>query len=642
MPAAPPPPRSLDEGPLPRPYEREKGLFLHKYRILLPQPLPDWQLEQLCFKNDLDEAARGLGKYEHFRRYADLLYPSLRWNPWLERMMRAFCNVDHVMESGGTRIRVVSLVGVAAAGKTFASGRYAFLWWLADAPSSIVILTSTTKTAIGQRVWPQIQSAFWEAKRGLSQLHGVPEDAVGVGNLLDSRKILQSSKGDDKHAIFAQAVKDGETSKAEAFIQGQHAKRILLVIDEANETPEAIFGVVANLRKACQDLTIIIIGNPISRLDPHGRCCMPRGGWGNRVPGSLEWATEGIPEWQIPPGLCLQFRGVDSPNVVAGRTQHPFIYTFEDYQASLREGVRNTLRYWRYDAGEWAPEGLCNTVFNETQAIACRVQEGVVFETFSEAISFCDPAFGGDDCIQMIGRIGDVKGGRLAIAVTHVIEIPVQAEMTGEDGKRLDAIHQIAGHIKANCALHKVKSRNFGIYATGTGSGIASVLFTDWSNEILRVEEGGRASDRPWSISDHRPACEVCDRRVTELWFSAKEFADARLLRGVDTATLIELCAREYEMTGKPARYRIETKEEFKPKLGHSPDRGDCLVGLCELAKVRHGALGGGDVKDDLGSSWQDVQHATQSVEANADYSDAKDAEEVAFVPGYGEDDLVY
>jgi RimJ/RimL family protein N-acetyltransferase len=178
--------------------------------------------------------------------------------------------------------------------------------------------------------------------------------------------------------------------------------------------------------------------------------------------------------------------------------------------------------------------------------------------------------------------------------VTHVLELELVQGAKDPAGNPLDNEHQLARQIIMNCKAHEVIPANFGLYSTGTGKGIASVLFTDWSNETFKVEEGGLPSEAPTSESDRRPAREVYDRRVTELWFSAKELALGRQLYGVDNATLAELCAREYTTTGKPWRYRIETKDEFKPKLGHSCDKADALVGLCELVRVRHGLLGGG------------------------------------------------
>lgn len=581
--------------------------FEHKYGLLLPQQLTDFQLEGHCFKISHPEERGGLGKYGHARQLAEMLWPDLQWNPWLERMWRGFTQEKFAWRLGDTIVRVVSMAGAAGCGKTFASGRYAFLWWLVAPQESIVILTTTTKGAIGQRVWPVIQSSFYEGRKSLARLHGCGEDAVNMGNLVDSRKVLQCRKGDEKHAIFAQAVKEGETAKAEAFIRGQHAPRMLIVIDEGGETPEAIYSAAANLRKACQDLTIIVIDNPASQLNAHGRVCMPKGGWGNRPPVELEWPTEGVPEWQIEGGLCMLFKGADSPNVRAGRTLYKHIYTFEDFQASQREGVKNTLTYWKYDAGDWPPDGVCKTVFNSTMAVSCGMQKTVNWLSTPVPVSFLDPGFGGDACIQMIGLLGDValeKQSQGAFAdnvktkkvlqVKATIDLVLEPNLLDETGKRIDYEHQIANQVRENCRRFNVLPQNFGCFCTGTGRGVASILHTDWSGDIFQVEEGGTPSENLLSAADNKPAKDICDRRVTELWFSARAFADSAQVCGLDNLTLAELCAREYKTAGKPWKYCIETKEEFRPKLGHSCDRADAFVGMCELVKVRHGVLGGG------------------------------------------------
>ncbi|MBA3357414.1 MAG: hypothetical protein H0U18_16040 [Pyrinomonadaceae bacterium] len=529
------------------------------------------------------------GKFYHMKKVLAITMPDLQWNDWLERQISTFCDDSYAYKSGDTIFRNISLVGCASAGKTFSAGIYAYHWWLADPSKSIAILTSTTKEMIGRRVWPVIQGCHHNFKRNASKHFKVQEDKMPCGNLVDSKKILSATKGDEKHAISAIAVRDGETSKAEANIRGQHAERILVMIDEANKTPEAILGTIPNLRKGCKDFTLIVIGNPESRLDPHGKCCEPVQGFSSRKPGSISWRTKGVPEWQIEPGICLQFRGDESPNVKAGKTEHPKIYSFEDYKATLRDGVRNTLRYWVMDAGEWPPDGFCNTIFNETMVETCKLRERRTFRSSATAISSLDPAFGGDGCVQKIAMLGDLDDGRQAMHVTASYEIPLDPSSPD------DYEHQIARSVVANCARHGVSPENFVMDATAIGRGVASVLFTDWSNRILKTEFGGSASELPASNDDRRQARDVYDRKVTELWFSTREFALAGQLGGLDTQTIMEFCGREYEMVGK--KYKLEAKEECKVRLHRSPDNADAVTLLVELARVRHGAVGGGLVQ---------------------------------------------
>lgn len=607
------------------------NLTEHKYGMEWKGGANELQWELECFRQDWPTERGGLGRFGHYKKLCEMLHPEMQWNAWLERQVRALCGENGVYRIGDMTINVVAMVGCASAGKTFSTNRFAFHWWLAARNQSICILTSTTKDGVAMRMWPVIRDTYYEARRNLSLRWKIPEDGINLGNFVDSRKRMQATQGDDKHAICAIAVREGETAKAESFIRGQHAERIFVAIDEANETPEAIYSALPNLQKApCKEMIVAITGNPVLKRDNHGLCCEPLHGWRSRGIGQHTWKTKPVSKWMMPGGTCLQFRGPESPNVKAGRTLHKFIYTYENH--IIAEDKKGELTYWKNDAGEWPPEGFCRTVFTEDMVDGFDLQGTVTFNSWSTPIAFLDPGFGGDACVFKHGKIGDLKDGRLAILLLGTHELKFDGEATNAEGRKKDVEHQICEQVVELCKQHGVKPENFGIFATGTGRGAASVLFTDWSDDILKVEEGGNASDLPASADDPRPACEVYDRRVTELHFSAREFARGGQLKGLDTQTISEFCCREYEMTGKPAKYKIETKDKCKPKIGHSPDDSDTVAGLVELARVRFGAVAGSKVL----SSRHEARRKEQSKEAKAtiemtDFSEENDLDEVNY-----------
>ena len=169
-------------------------------------------IEMECFLIGLgnDGKGKGLGKYEHLKRALYYRHPWIfektdqcpesSWNPWLAMQLKSLCDPRWDVKVGDTSVRFVSWTGCGAAGKTFASGLFAHMWWRAAPMKSSVTLTSTSKQAIGQRVWPVIQRMHRES---LSIKTGKPEN---FGNLVDSMKKLQAERGDDKHAIHALAV----------------------------------------------------------------------------------------------------------------------------------------------------------------------------------------------------------------------------------------------------------------------------------------------------------------------------------------------------------------------------------------------------------------------------------------------------
>jgi hypothetical protein len=388
-------------------------------------------------------------------------------------------------------------------------------------------------------------------------------------------------------------VEQGELGKTVAKIQGQHAKRIMLVVDEATDTPEAIFKVIPNLEGGCSDLTVLLIGNPISRtLDPFDRSCQPENGWDSVKLEEAEWKAKGDRDLCLKAGLTCRFRGADSPNVKAGKTIYPFLYTYENFH--MAKGHEDTIEYWKWTEGFPPPEGVSNTVMSEAMISKYDARGKLVFATQSIPIAGLDPAFGGDRCVLQFGVMGILAPdpsnlfptgsiGKLGIQLTESVEI--LPKTTSKD--EIDV--QIAQQTIFECNKRGVKPEMLGCDATGIGRGVYAFLKTDWGN-CVRVEFGGMASEKPASMEDPRPSIEVYDKRVTELWYSCREMLVSGQLKGLYQDAITEFCFRQYEI--KSRKTKLETKEEFKKKFGKSPDHADAISVLVEVAR-QNGAVPG-------------------------------------------------
>lgn len=512
------------------------------------------------------------------RRITRELGPS--WNPWLERCLRAFTNTDHAVKRGKSIFRSIVLSGAGGCGKTHCAGLYAVAWWLPDPTGSIVTLTSTTKEMISQRIWPVVNH-YWstavhtDSGQLLSSL-----DAIG--DKVDSQKMIRAQKGDDKHAITAMAVAHGETQKAIQNIKGRHAQRMLLIIDEANGTPEAIFEVIANMRKGCRDLTVIIIGNPGSHFDPHGRALTPRDGWLSIDIDTEMWPTAAVKDWQLDAGIALRFDGYKSPNVKLGHTKWPYIYTCEDKaNAEATPGYKETLNYWVMERGLHPPEGIACTVFTEALFSRCldTLPLTYLWESQTSDMAFFDPAFttGGDAAWLHFAKLGPADG-KTNIDLGEGFALPISI-----DAEAHDVDYQLARRVMQECVARGVKPHCFGIDATGGGRGVAAILAAEWSSSIVYLTFGGNASDLPSAQNDGRPSKEVYDRKVTELWFSVREALEAGQIRGFTQSAKSQGCCRLYEMKGK--RYSVEPKSDMKLRLRYSPDEFDAIAGIVHVAK---------------------------------------------------------
>jgi hypothetical protein len=546
-----------------------------KYGRTFPDGLTDLEANLYCLASRRPQELGGLSSYQHLRNIIEITWPKTQWNPWLINSLRSMINY-----------RFVGMAGCATSGKTFSASLFAMSYWLAQPDKTSVILTSTTAKSIRKRMWPVIQELYFSAAT-------VPESPVlrkgFPGNMVDSRTTLQATKGDDKHGIFAIAVREGPTSKATADIQGIHSPRMLIVIDEATECPEAILEVVSNLKKGTEEFTIICIGNPESRHDPHGRLCEPVNGWNSVSVNDEEWETPPRLKYEIPPGIVLHFDGEKSPNLRTASDNWPFLYTRTDLaNARANSEFDETLTYWKYTRGFWPPEGIKSTLFTDALIEKHQARGKFTFLSQRTKLAFMDAGYGGDACILRIGEVGDVGPKKLGINLTKKFRLRIRVN------DKKPAEDQIFEQVKERLRIEGIEPENFGYDATGRGAALRSVFHREWQNRPVPVEFGGAPSDLPASSEDRRPAKEVYDRRVTELWYSARNFTVNGQLRGLDTDECVQFCSREI----KPEKERkkvLDTKDECKAKIGRSPDDADSVVGLVEMAR-RLGAVAGVDV----------------------------------------------
>jgi hypothetical protein len=345
---------------------------------------------------------------------------------------------------------------------------------------------------------------------------------------------------------------------------------MLAIVDEATDTPEAAFEATANLSKGCREFQFLAIGNPHSTLDEHGRFSEPKDGW-----DSVGIDT---PEWETKRGVCLRFDGLQSPNILSGRTKWAFLITQEQVDSSLKYEGEDSPRYWKYSRGMWAPQGVCTTVLSEAMCHKYRVTGNHAFVNEAKLIAGLDPAFGGDRCVLRFAKYGDLTSGLMGIEFTETLTIKLNAGST-------EPIHfQVARQVKEACLSRGVEPSHLAIDATGEGGGLCDILAREWSPHICRVGFGGRASDKPVSDEDSRPSHEAYANRVTELWFSVREWVIREQVKGLDSPTIVEFCQRMFD--DKKRKIVVERKVDMKGRTGQSPDLADAAALVVEMGRT--------------------------------------------------------
>ena len=204
-------------------------------------------------------------------------------------------------------------------------------------------------------------------------------------------------------------------------------------------------------------------------------------------------------------------------------------------------------------------------------------------------IAGLDPAFtnGGDRCILYTGLVGYDTNGQYVCELGEAIHLNDDAT-----NKAVPRTYQIVRQVKQECQKRKIKPMDIAVDATGAGAPFCDVLAGEWSDEILRVSFGGKASERKVSANSKLIGSELYVNRVTELWFVGKELCRTKQIFGVNGDLAQEITGRNYDMIkGATLRMKIESKVEYKSRLGKSPDLADAAFLCLDLARQRHGLV---------------------------------------------------
>lgn len=549
---------------------------MRKATVATPQISPEEFIRiRMAFANRTtsNEERPGL-----FRILADTLAPGwFEWHAWTNKIVEAGC-----------RYRWIGLSGCSNSCKTFNSAGFAAVWWLADPTNSSVIFCSTTMKMLRKRGWAEIRS-----------FNNVIDRIGGYGNFVDSRTLWQAEQGDDKHAIFGKAVCEGDTNKAAADIQGIHTKRQLIVIDEAEAVPAAIWKACANLYGYCVDVggefVLMALANARRRLSQFGRFIEPEGGWNSVSVDSDDWFSK--PQMDGKRAIVLRFDFRKSPNVVEGKmvSRHlPSKHRVEGRLAALKaRGGENDPDHWAYDLGFPAPEGLTKTVFTETLIAK---HDGYGKHKFTgvnfRIIGAFDQAFGGGDRPALrFAALGEIDGGKMGIEWMEAIILYVDA--TSAEPVRYQLKTKLQEHcesVKYRNQTYRCLPEDFAIDCTGDG-GLADICQQEWSNKINRIMFSASASDTPVSHEDERSAKEAFLNKRVEMYFRTRDALIAGQLKGIDKDTADELCNLEElvekaDGTVRP-RKTLQSKKEYKLKYQVSPDLSDCGVMLTEVARLK-------------------------------------------------------
>lgn len=517
----------------------------------------------------------------YFWRVADLL-----WNkddlpehmfvrhPWADKIIHECINNKYL-----------AIGGAASSGKSHTLAGYGIISWLAAPRDTLVLMTSTTLREARKRVWGSVISL-------LSVIDGAPiniRDSIGSANYVD-----ENGQTFDKAGLSLIAAEKSRTRDAIGKFIGLKQKHVILIGDELGELSPAIKqAALANLSKNPR-FEFKGASNPCSRFDAFGDWATPKDGWDSITPEvDDEWVTK----WG---GKYIRLDGERSPNVLAGHTVYPFLPTTEKIEEDKMLLGENSRAYYRMVRAVFFDSDEAEGIYGESEMIKAGAMNRMEFSGPTTLIAGVDPAFtnGGDRTVMYTATVGNFTNGQYGIQFQDCI-------MLNDDttNRAVPRTYQIVHQIRDNCLRLGIKPENVAIDSTGAGSPFCDVLAGEWSDQFLRVQFGGKASDRRVSMNSQLTGEELYTNRVSELWFVGKEFLRTQQMSGVGDDLAKEMCSRRYEMVKSGTlRVRVETKAELKQRAGQSPDVADAAFVALDLARQRHGLVAVDAIKNtDMG-----------------------------------------
>lgn len=532
------------------------------------------------------------------------------WNPWNERMLKYACEHNRL-----------ALSGAASTGKSDFGAVWGLVNWRCAPTKTKVLFTSTSLSDSERRIWGRVQEYFMAAvdKKGNSLLPGKLIASRGKIRTLEGSNVLDDQRGIE--LIAGDRAKEKENI---GRLIGLHNERVIFVCDEMPELSPALTEAADSNLAVNPYFQLIAIGNFKGITDPFGMEVEPKQGWGS--------ITEDSEEWETKRGVCLRFDGLKSPNIALGEERFKGIYSarhLKEHRDSLGE---NSASFWRMCRSYPCPEADANRIYSDADFIKGRCFETVKWATTPIPVASLDPAFatGGDKAIARFGLLGQAVISSDIAGVTHTLhtlQFTERLELR-EDVRKKDENKslQVAKQFRDECKKRGIPPKNAAFDGSGGGIVFGALLGEVWSLELLAVQFGGAASQRPASVKDRRPAKEAYANRCTEIWFAGVDFVLSGQIKGLDSYAAQDLTERRKRDPVKGStglRNQVETKPEMKQRTnGRSPDDGDASLILLELCRERFGflAVGMERTRANANNSWKKRAELANRIYANVRY----------------------
>jgi hypothetical protein len=550
-------------------------------------------------------------------RAANALFPPPQFQPnrWSDH------RATHLLRTGPNK-EMTAWFGPGASAKTFDAAKLAFTYWLAAPDRTTVTCCSTTAKMLDQRIWGAIKKLYHAlmtnpdySELPIKLYEGDTRQVVYVG---------ESEKGRNPNAMLrGVAIEQGSVDDAINNVIGVHNERMLLIVDEAQGSREALIEARINLRKGTKDFRILLIGNPTSRNDPLGRYAEPNHEKGyDSIPiirrpfqftdGSVVMLpSPAVRDWESRErqngalGHVYLYNGLDSPSLDSPEEGERL--NFLIHQANIEQDIReygpDHPRMWTFTIGFIPPFQSSGTMFSEHSfAVRCPFDPPVWRYEPVHCLSI-DPSFtrGGDHFIITPFDVGNTPAGATRIHFHPHIRVPIGIPAPGQLQEEMvcDKIRDIAN-------TYAVDPSNIVFDASGnqrTYVGILERTLKCQPGTVLSLVTNTKSSALPMNANGDVAELFVGNARA-EAYFLWWHLLERGHLTGISDTARLQACATtvvkdEKKSTASTSgRVYIEAKGKIKSQLnGQSPDEADTVANACYLARHRLGVIAGLDVE---------------------------------------------
>jgi len=511
-------------------------------------------------------------KFKHMKAAHDWLWPDLvkTWNYWDEERFRAHVEgYNYIVMAGG-----------ASTGKSHCCARIVSLFWLADPRHRAAVVSSTTLSSMNKRIVGYIVRLFHNTALPIQFRYRKSPKPMFLYDPIDT-----------VHGIFAEAAKLGNDDRTIKDIIGHHPEReLLIVIDEAPDTPSGLLKAFTNLDTGSKPFQCIALGNSKSRFDLHGSMATPLEGWRSVDPlRDIKWQT------CQKNGICLFFSCYNSPaihetDLEKKRALESFLIGQKQIEENKKKQSpemfsRMTLGFWQSDIEDTV---IMSEKFINEFNIKERAEWSGLYPL--RIVGGLDPAFssGGDQCILRLGILGSDIHGNIVLdyrqeELLFRLKIDPKSEKSAE--------FQIADQVEAILKQYGCTLGNIAIDANGQGRALGSVI-------QLRMN----SLEAPLKIYSTRAgykqvnSFDVIIKNNLELWSEIRKYIERDQIRGLDLKSIIQLTSRQTTRSDHTGKLTLESKADFKarmnasnPGMAHSPDEADSAALCLQAAIIKYG-----------------------------------------------------